>query len=292
MKRLKLILSIFAIAALSLTFIFISCKKEEIETEMSINQTETGQLDIGETATAIVTITTEGVKSFKYYKVVDNVKGSAQDAASALVQNGNTYTYNFSYQIQEFDDLATLGFEFELTDNKNLVKTVALAVNVNISVQSMFVKYDWKVIESEWLGFDVLADHDAAYIYRFDQDGTYEIDMTPTYAGDTHHFCFWVYKETPNNADTIAIMRLVRKLKSGDIGVDEYYDYRITSANESQMTMFWDVAAFGLYNIQNTFKSQAKGAFQPYGTVEMEAIVNANTALSCSTIDEDLLTIP
>ncbi len=291
MKKMLLLLPAIAIVAIGSAFLLLSCKKD-IPTEMAITPSSTPQLDIGDEATATVTIEADGVKSLKYYKVVDTQRDAGTDVTSQLVRSENTYTYNFTYTVQEFDDLHTLGFEFELTDDENEVKTVGLVVNINISVKSMFVKYDWKVTASSWLGMDVLTPADAAIIYRFNEDGTYEEDLGVDYADDFHHFCFWVYKETPDNGDTISVVRLIRRLKQGDdMAIDEYYDYMITAANESEMTMFWDVAVFGLLDIQNTFKSQAKGAFVPYGTAAMEAIVMANTSLSCSNIDNSLLTI-
>jgi hypothetical protein len=292
MKKLLFLIPVVAIVAIGSAFLLLSCKKD-IPTEMSITPTSTPQLNVGDEVTATVTIQADGVKSLKYYKVVDTQRDTGTDVTSQLTQSENTYTYNFTYIVQEFDDLHTLGFEFELTDDKNEVKTVGLVVNINISVQSMFVKYDWKVTASSWLGIDVLTAADAAIIYRFNENGTYEEDLGADYAADNHHFCFWVYKETPNNGDTISVVRLIRRLKQGeDTAIDEYYDYRITAANESEMTMFWDVEVFGLLDIQNTFKSQAKGAFVPYGTAAMEAIVMANASLSCSNISSSLLTIP
>ncbi len=86
-------------------------------------------------------------------------------------------------------------------------------------------------------------------------------------------------------------MRLVRKLKSGDTGVDEYYDYSILAASESEMTMYWEIAIWGL-KITNTFTSQSKGAFQPYGTTAMAATVNTNAVLNCSTVAPGILIIP
>jgi len=292
-KRMNFTLKL-TVFAMVIPMVMASCKKEEtpVATAISIDKTITPKLNVGEEATATITIVADGVKAFKYYKVVDEVKGTAVDVTSQLVKSGNTYTYDFSYTVQEFDDLHTLGFEFEVTDNRDQVKTTALVVDVSLSVKSSFVKYDWKVTASEWLGLDVLAAWDAAYIYRFHQDGTYDVDMTAQYADSTHHFCYWVYKETPNNADTIAILRLIRKLRSGSQGVDEYYDYKITSATESQMIMYWDIPVFGLYGIKNTFTSQPKGAFQPYGTVEMANAVANIPVLSCSTVDNNLLTIP
>ena len=292
MKKLLLLLPVIAIVAIGSAFLLVSCKKD-IPTEMTITPTATPTLDVGDEVTATVTIQAEGVKSLKYFRVVDTQKDAGTDVTSQLTRAENTYTYNFTYTVREFDDLHTLGFEFELTDDKNEVTTVGLVVNTNISTQSLFVKYDWKVTASSWLGLDVLTPADAAIIYRFNEDGTYEQDLGVDYADDFHHFCFWVYKETPNNGDTIAVVRLIRRLKQGDdMAIDEYYDYMITAANESEMTMFWDVAVFGLMDIQNTFKSQAKGAFVPYGTAAMEATVNANPTLSCSSINSSLLIIP
>ena len=291
MKRSLLFISIVAILAIGLTYAFVSCSEDKIATEMTISLSTTPQLNIGDDATATITIVSEGVKSLKYYKVVDTQKGAATDVTAQLTTSGNTFTYDFTYKLQEFDDLHTLGFEFELTDTKDLVNTVGLVVNINISVKSMFAKFDWKVTASEWLGESVLTPADGAIVYRFNQDGTYEEDLGAANAGDNHHFCYWVYKETPNNGDTIAVVRLIRRLKQGDTAIDEYYDYRITAANESEMTMYWDIAFWGLIDIKNTFKSQAKGAFQPYGTAEMATTVNANATLNCSNIDDNLLTI-
>jgi len=293
MKRSYLILAFIAIIAISLSFALNSCKKEKIDTTIAIDQSSTSKLNIGETVTATITIVSEQVSAFNYYKVVDEVKGNPVDVKANLTQNGKIYTYDFSYVIQKFDDLHTLGFEFEVTDNSMVKKTTALVVNMNISVNSMFVKYDWKVTASTHAVWgNVLAPHDAAYIYRFHEDGAYDIDMTAQYAASTHHFCYWVYKETPSNGDTLAILRLIRKLKSGDAGVDEYYDYRITAANESTMTMYWDVAVFGLFNIKNIFTSQSKGAFQPYGTAAMAAAVSKIAVLNCSSVAPGLLIIP
>jgi hypothetical protein len=291
MKRSFLIISLIAVITAGFLIALNACKKDKIETTIAINLSTTAKLNVGQTATAIITINSEEVSSFKYYKVVDEVKGAAVDVKSALTQNGKTYTYNFSYVVQEFDDLHTLGFEFEVIDNGAVKKTTALVVMTNISLQSTFVKYDWKVTESTWLGGNVLSAADGAIVYRFNEDGTYQEDLSAQYAGDNHHFCYWVFKETPSNGDTIAVVRLIRRLKSGDTAMDEYYDYRITSSSESSMTMYWDIAVWGLLDIKNTFASQAKGAFQPYGTAEMAATVNGNAAMNCSNIDDALKTI-
>lgn len=287
-----MIISFIAVTATGLLIALNACKKDKVETTIAISLSSTANLSVGQTASATITIVAEEVSTFNYYKVVNEVKGAAVDAKSALTKVGKTYTYVFSYVVQEFDDLHTLGFEFEVTDNEAVKKTTALVVNTTISLQSTFVKYNWKVSESTWLGGDVLSAADAAIVYRFNEDGTYEEDLSAAYAGDNHHFCYWTFKETANNGDTIAVVRLIRRLKSGDTATDEYYDYRITSANESTMTMYWDIAVWGLLDIKNTFKSQAKGAFQPYGTAEMAIIVNANAALSCSSVAPGVLIIP
>lgn len=277
--------------AVGLTLSITSCDKEEdpVDTAIALDKTETGPHDIGETITATVTITAEGVSTFVYYKVVDQVKSDPMDAMADLTQSGDTYTYEFSYMLEQGDDVGTLGFEFEVTDDKDMMKTSAILVTTNLSVQGMFVKYDWKISAEEWLGESVLADHDAAKIFRFSNDGTYEVDLSPDYAAYNHHFCFWVYKETPNNGDTLAELRLLRRLKSGDTGLDEYYDFRVTSANESEMTMYWDLAFWGLLDIKRTFKSQSKGAFQPYGTQIYADSVAMFPALDCSNFDDSLL---
>jgi hypothetical protein len=292
MKRSLLIISFIALTATGFMIALNACKKEKVETTIAISLSSTANLNVGETATATITIVSEAVTAFNYYKVVNEVKGTAVDVKSALTQVGKTYTYNFSYVVQEFDDLHTLGFEFEVTDDAAVKKTTALVVNTTISLKSTFVKYDWKVSASTWLDADVLSAADAAIVYRFNEDGTYQEDLSSAFAGDNHHFCYWAFKKTPSNGDTIAVVRLIRRLKSGDTAMDEYYDYRITSANESTMTMYWDIAVWGLLDIKNTFQSQAKGAFQPYGTAAMETTVNGIAAMSCSNIDDGLLTIP
>lgn len=293
MKKNNYLLAIIAFVAVCFTQVIISCDDDDDSTvtTISIDKTSTEKLDVGDMVNATITISADKINSFKYYKVVDEVKSGAVDVLANLTKDGKTYTYNFAYQVQEFDDLHTLGFEFEVTDNKEIAYTAGLVVNMNISVQSSLVKYDWKVTASEWLGSDVLSANDAAYTYRFNEDGTYEVDLSADYADSYHHFCYWVYKETPNNGDTLAVLRLIRRLISGDTGEDEYYDYRIVSASEREMTMYWDIAAWGLMDIKNTFTSQPKGAFQPYGTEEMATEVESIEALNCSAIDDGLLTI-
>ncbi len=118
MKRSYLILAFIAVIAIGFSFALNSCKKEKIDTTIAIDQSSTSKLNIGETVNATITIVSEQVSAFKYYKVVDEVKGNPVDAKADLVQNGKTYTYSFSYVIQKFDDLHTLGFEFEVTDNE------------------------------------------------------------------------------------------------------------------------------------------------------------------------------
>ena len=291
MKKVNYFLTAIVIFVLVIPITFVSCDKEEdeVETSISIDKTTTDQLNVGETVTATVTIISAGVKTFKYYKVVDEVKGSAVDVTSQLTQSGDAYTYSFSYTIGENDDLHTLGFEFEITDNNNVVKTTALVVSMNLSTRSLFVKYDWKITgEDHTVWGDLLQPWDAAKTFRFYEDGTYQVDLTAEYPDSLHHFCNWVYKETPSNGDTLAIVRLIRKQLSGDIGLDEYYDFRITTANESEMTMYWDLAVWAIFDIQRTFTSQQKGEFQPYGTAGLQTYIEGIAVLDCSTIDEDL----
>ena len=293
MKKAAFYLLTLAMIAIMLPLGIQSCNKEEerIATTISLDKTQTGPHDIGETVTATVTIEAEKVITFTYSKVVDQVASDPVDVTSSLVQSGKTHTYDFSYTLQTGDDLGTLGFEFEVTDDQSVSKSTALLITTNLSVQGMFVKYDWKIAAEEWLGDDVLAPHDAAKIFRFSDDGTYEVDLSPEHASYNHHFCYWVYKETPSNGDTLAELRLIRRLLSGESAVDENYDFRITSANESEMIMYWDLAFWGLLDIQRTFKSQSKGAFQPYGTQAYADSVAMFSHLDCENIDDSLLEI-
>lgn len=274
--------------------IFNSCDDDddpEIITSITIDKTSTADLNIGDEVAATITIVSEEVASLTYTKVVDNEYGDPVDVTANLVESGDTLRYYFSYTLQEGDDLHTLGFEFEVIDNKQISKTVTLVVNTNLSIRSSFVKNDWYITEEiEALsGENWLADHDAAKVFRFYEDGTYEVDLSPEYADSTHHFCYWAFKETPDYGDTIAVVRLIRKLASVYGPLDEYYDFKIISADESEMQMWWKLDFFGIYDLKRKFVSQPKGAFQPYGTAEMEAAVNNISDLDCSTIDESLL---
>ncbi len=47
--------------------------------------------------------------------------------------------------------------------------------------------------------------------------------------------------------------------------------------------MYWDLAFWGLLDIQRTFKSQAKGAFQPYGTQAYADSVAMFSYMDCET---------
>lgn len=273
---------------------FQSCDDDDDDpvTTIAIDKTQTALLDVGDEVTATITIVSAEVKSFTYSKVIDNENSTPVDVLANLTKVGNTYTYNFSYTIVENDDLHTLGFEFVIIDKNDLSETVSLLVQTNLSLRSTFVKYDWTITGEDHVDWgDLLTDADAAKTLRFNEDGTYDVDLSADFAGSGHHFCYWIYKDTPDKGDTIAIVRLIRKQLSGDVGLDEYYDFRITSADESVMTMWWDLAAFGILDIQRTFKSQPKGAFQAYGTEEMATAVEALTVLQCSTVSDNLLTI-
>lgn len=291
MKKTSFSLLVLAMIAMILSLTQTSCKDDEErpETTIILDKTETGPHDIGETITVVVSIVANDVKSFVYYKIVDQVK--SDPVAAVLTQAGNNYSYTFNYTLVEGDDVGTLGFEFEVTDELDVSKKAAVLVTTNLSVRGMFVKYDWKITAESWLGQDVLAPHDAAKTFRYHNDGEYEVDLSAEFAGYNHHFCYWVFKETPDNGDTLAVLRHVRRLLSGEQGLDEIYDFRITAATEAEMTMYWDLAVWGLLDIQRTFKSQAKGAFQPYGTEAYADSVAMLTVLDCSNIDDGLLEI-
>ena len=294
-KKHYLFLTVLSMAAVGLTLTINSCKEEEekVETTITLDKTETGPHDIGESISATVTITAESVSSFVYYKVVDQVKSDPVNALSDLTQSGKTYTYEFSYVLEQGDDLGTLGFEFEVTDDASVTKVTALLVTTNLSIPGMFVKNDWKITALTWLGSDVLSPGDAAKIFRFYEDGTYEVDLSanPDFAVATHHFCYWVYKETPDNGDTIAVLRLIRRVLSGETALDEYYDHRITAASESEITMYWDIAVWGLYDMEQIFTSQPKGDFTPYGTAENAQAVADFEPFNCDYVDPNLLEI-
>jgi hypothetical protein len=189
--------------------------------------------------------------------------------------------------------MGTLGFEFKMLDGNNEAHRVGLNIKSKASVQSLLAFYDWKLTYSNYMGlYDLLTDASKAAVHRFNQDGSYEVDLGADYASDASHYCYWVYKETPNNGDTIAEFRLLSRLDAGVAVIDNYSDYRITAASGVSLTMYWDIPSYGLKNIKNEMTSKAKGAFQPYGTAAMEASVNAKAALDCSNINDALLTIP
>jgi hypothetical protein len=295
MKKTHYLLMILAMVAVGLTLTVNSCNKEEekVATTIALDKNETGPHDIGETITATVTIEAEGVTAFVYYKVVDQVKGDPVDALSSLTQSGKTYTYNFSYELVQGDDVGTLGFEFEVTDDQNVVKTTAILITTNLSVPGMLIKNDWTISSLTWLDGNVLSAGDAAKTFRFYDDGTYEVDLSadPEFAVATHHFCYWVYKETPDNGDTIAVLRLIRRVLSGETAMDEYYDHRITAASESEMTMYWDIAVWGIFDMEQTFTSHPKGSFVPYGTPENAQAVADFEPFNCDYVDQALLEI-
>jgi len=295
MKKIHYLLIVPVVLAVGLILAITSCDEEEerVTTTITLDKTQTGPHDIGETIAVTVTIEAEDVKSLVYKKVVDQVKGDAVDVTSSLSQSGKTFTYDFSYELIVGDDLATLGFEFEVTDDLDEMKTAAILVTTNLSIQGMFLKYDWKITgEDHDVWGNVLTDADAAKIFRFyEEDGTYtyEVDLSADHASHYHHFCYWVYKDTPSNGDTMAMVRLIRRQTSGETGLDEWYDFKITAANESEMTMYWDLAVFGLLNIKRTFNSQDKGPFQPYGSQAHADSVEMFDFLDCSNVDPNLL---
>jgi len=295
MKKSNYFLIVLAIIAIGLTLSTNSCKKEDERptTTITLDKTETGPHDIGETVTATVTIVAQDVQSFVYYKVVDQVKSDPVDVTSGLIQAGTNYSYSFSYDLVQGDDLGTLGFEFEVTDDLDVMKTAAILITTNLSVQGMFVKNDWKITSLTWLGEDVLSPGDAAKTFRFYDDGTFEVDLSadPEFAVASHHYCFWIYKETPSNGDTIAVLRLIRRKLSGETAEDEYYDHRITAASASEMTMYWDIAFWGLLNMEQIITSQPKGDFVPYGTAENAQAVADYEPFDCSNVDDSLLEI-
>ena len=283
---------VLAVIALSVPVIMTSCKEDErATTSIALDKTESGPHDIGETVTATVTIVAEDVKSFVYYKVVDMVESDPVDVTSSLTQSGTTWTYNFSYTLETGDDVGTLGFKFEATDDLDVVKSASLLITTNLSLEGMFIKNDWYIESIDYQGMDFLSAQDAAKTWRFHADGTYDVDQSAdtAYAKPNHHFCYWVVKETPANGDTLAVLRLIRRVKSGDTAMDEYYDYRITAYNESEMTMYWDIAVWLIFDMEQVFKSKPKGAFTPYGTAENAAAVAAFEPFDCSNIDDSLL---
>jgi hypothetical protein len=216
------------------------------------------------------------------------------DVKSSLSQSGTSWTYEFSYTLMTGDDVGTLGFQFEVTDDLDVKKTASILITTNLSLEGMFIKNDWTIEALTWLGSDVLAPHDAAKTWRFNSDGSYDVDQSSdtSFAKPNHHFCYWVVKETPSNGDTLAVLRLIRRVASGETSLDEYSDYRITAYSESTMTMYWDIAVFGLFDMEQIFKSQPKGAFQPYGTAENAAAVAAFFGSDvCNNVDPSLLTI-
>lgn len=297
MKKKNYLLMTLAVLAIFLTIPLVTCDKEEEvpTTTVSLDITETDPMNIGETLTVEVSIVAGEVTLFNVYKVVDNVKSDPVNVTPSLVKDGNNYSYTFTYDLEEGDDLATLGFEFEVTDGKSIVTTASVLVNTILSVRSTFIKYDWKITaENHTVWGDLLAAHDGAKVFRFSEDGTYQVDLgtDPAHlALAVHHDCYWIYKETPSNGDTLAVLRLIRRMPSGETAVDEIYDFRITATSESEMTMFWDIAVWGILDIQRTFTSQPKGAFVAYGTEAKATEILGNALLDCSLVDPDLMEI-
>ena len=298
MKKTNYLLKAMALIVLVLLIPYVACDKEEEvpDATITLDITETDDMNIGETLTVEVTMVAGEVASLKYYKVVDNEKEDAVDVTANVTSDGDNHTYTFTYTLVDGDDLRTLGFEFELTDGEDVMVTASVLVNTVLSIKSSFVKYDWTITaEQHDVWGDLLAEHDAAKTFRFHEwesgknYGEYEVDLSAEHAAYTHHFCYWVYKETPSNGDTIAELRLIRRLMSGETAMDENYDFRITEADESEMTMYWDIPVWAIFDIQRTFKSQPKGAFQPYGTQEYADSVAMFEYMDCDNIDMSLV---
>lgn len=291
MKKVSFLSILTLTIGITLSIIITSCNEEEetAETTIEIDKTTTEELNIGDTAIATITITSSDIEYFYYHKFVNNKETSKINVSDSLIKNGTTYTYDFSYIIEEGDDLDTIVFKFIVVDNEATVNTITLDIKTILSMRSMFIKNDWHITsEDNTTGTDCLSTKDSVKVFRFYEDGSYDIDLSADYANSTYHYCYWAFEETPNNEDTIAVLRLVRRLLSDGTASDEYDQFNITKANESKMIMFWNSSE---QTLKRTFENITKEVFQPYGTESMATTVEASDVLNCDNIDESLLTI-
>jgi len=80
-RKMNFPLLLVCITLFCIPFAISSCNDEdEVKTNATISTSSTPVLAVGESATATINIVAEGIKSFKYYKVVDEVRAVEYDA--------------------------------------------------------------------------------------------------------------------------------------------------------------------------------------------------------------------
>jgi hypothetical protein len=305
MKKIDHLFSVVVLATVLLAGTFVvSCDDDDDSIDASvinIDGVKTEKYNIGDTIVANIKINSEaGIESLKVEKIVDEEVETTIDLASLVTKNNNEYTYKFTHVLSLGEDLKTLAFRYTLVDNQAKKLTKSFVIGINMSVPGYLVKYDWKGIKDEGLNENNeltqwLAPHDADDIFRFNLDGTYTKDLGETlddfWKGKGQHFCNWVYKQTPNNGDTLGILRLVRRAADFATGKTEHYDYKILSINENEFKAVYNWWFFLDYTSTKTFQKVVPENFVDYGQDSLKTAVMNTEILDCAKIDESVLTI-
>ena len=188
---LKLTLMMFAVAA-----IFPSCKEDPAAPSVLLDNTALSA-KAGEEISIVATVTAPGgLSSLSIQKFWDDTEVGDPTEVSSLT--GGEYT--FMYTVTQDDVEPILKFRFTATDGNGKTSTpVEAVVDVELTKAQLLVKYDWLHYSSvrKATGSEDISDADGDDVYRFSEDGTYQVSYGSAYSGfeGLDQFCYWQVNE-------------------------------------------------------------------------------------------------
>jgi len=254
------------------SFVFTSCSDDAspVAPTISLDQ-ETIQGMAGETISVVVTYSTpEGFGKLVIEKKIDSNVSDTQ----TISENGSG-SYQFDYEILVEDSDGILSFTFTIHDETDMTASRDLVVDVEITNEQKLNRYNWLLSDEirKKTGESDITDAYTDDVYRFNEDGTYDVDLGEKVDDFGDHWfnrCYW-------NLSDDDVLILTRTGVFGEDVRDTLYVNTLTIDELRADVTYYGLDAFNTgeeavpyepeEEYEKVFVSVPKGAgFNPYGT--------------------------
>ncbi|RYZ53348.1 MAG: hypothetical protein EOO14_15645 [Chitinophagaceae bacterium] len=239
---------------LSLLVLAGGCKKDESDPSAPVLRLEpenvTGKA--GRVVETTLHITApNGVKDVVMYKTVNLQRDNSFGAAGTLTGvpvsvSGDTYEYQFSYELKDSEVDKLVGFNFRFTDGKGLAAEKDLTVNTTTSAQAIIFSRKWKLVSKVWTSItppaDDLKDCEKDDVYSWNRDSTLSI----AYGTKACQFDgFNVFDKWTISEDEKTFTQVYHSLFDPSNITTEVYKIRSVSRDRLVMEILVDLSVFG-----------------------------------------------
>ncbi|MFT3682179.1 MAG: hypothetical protein QM791_18030 [Ferruginibacter sp.] len=211
----------------------------------------------GKSITTTLSInSSSGAKNVVIYKTVNLTKDNTYGDGGTLTVvpealGGNSYKYDFSYQLKDEEIDKLVGFNFRFTDNNGTGFEKDLTVHTTTSGQTILYSRKWKLTSRMWTSVtpnvEDMKDCEGDNIFSWNKDSTYSVNFGPnTGAGSCQFDGFNVFEKWELSEDEKTFKQRYHSLFDPSNITNETFTVKELTSEKFVVEQLIDLTIFGL----------------------------------------------